>query len=196
MCRERAGLWELITDLLRTPDAELVDAVRDGSFAERLQGSTTWLGADSGRFLDSELTLGALARRSARIPRAHDEQELREEHERVFLDPTHERTPEREQRREAVRTLAGQLAERCQQEATAWDAVDHAAASALRRQEQELLESEAVPTWPAWAEEVEQSARKPFLRAAIRCVVSTLSVETGRDFDRTVFDQGLVFDFD
>lgn len=190
VARDRGDTWQIIHRVLARPDASLVEAIRDGSLLEGLRRSIHWLDDDSVRFLEADATLGVLARRSARIPAQSDLDELEEDFS-VLFGPGQDGSPaELDAGRLAIQDAARRMTELCQAESSAWGSGDVQAGKDLRAEQAQLLESELVPGTPGWAHALHADARRPFYRMIARLIVSALSVETGRDFDRTVFAAG------
>lgn len=185
VARSRAYGWRLIVELLQPPGGELVTRLRDGSLVAELRKSLEWLGEDAGRFLDSLMTLDTLARRAAR--RSHDEdlRALRDEHLRLFP----------EGRVEPLRMLETQ-ADLADAEAEAWSRGDHERAKGIRVEQNELLEAELVDTLPQWCVDLDSRARLMLYKLTPRLLTSYLAVESGRDFDRTVFFESSLLTFE
>lgn len=187
---DRGDTWRIIDRVLARPDVDLVRVIRDGSLLEDLRRSIHWLDEDSVRFLEADATLGVLARRSARIPEQSDLDELGEDFALLFTPGQDGSRAELDAGRSAIREAARRMTELCEAESSAWGSGDVQAGKDLRAEQAQLLESELVPGTPGWAHALHADARRPFYRMIARLIVSALSVETGRDFDRTVFAAG------
>ena len=72
-------------------------------------------------------------------------------------------------------------------EALAWEAGDAELAKELRVQQAALIEGSLVDLIPEWAHQIDYVAKHPYVRMCARLSVSVLTVESGRDFDHTVF---------
>lgn len=174
----RGHVWRLLADLWAPPTAESVARLRSGELAGELRDATAWLGPDADRFLAPFAALEAFARRARRVPAEEDLDRLRAEHRRLGLDdPT------------LVVAMRG-MADRCDDEAEAW-ARGQERARSLRAEQHRVLESVLMDELPARCAVVDERAEVMVYRAIARVAVSVLSVESGRDFDRTVFPRPL-----
>lgn len=171
----RAAGWRLCVELFSPPTPDCADRLRSGDLLADLRAAVAWLGPEAERFLPVEMVLDTIVRRSRR--RTHGED----------LD----------QFTDAYRTLWPEgvvwlprfewMVEVCDEEADAWRRGDHEAAKVLRVGQQEYLEKELVPDFPTWAGGVDVSTTVMLYRIAARFVVTHLSFETGRDFERAIF---------
>lgn len=171
----RAHGWRLVAELVAEPSTELVERLRSGQLAEELRDATQWLGPDADRFLTAYASLEAFARRSRRTTAEADHGRLGEEYARLFPDGT-----------QPVVEAASDMAARCDAEADAW-ARDDAAARDLRQAQHQHLERTVLDWLPAWCADVDERAGVALYRTVARVVASYLSVESGRDFDRSLF---------
>ena len=185
VARSRAGGWRVVAELLGPPDDELVTRLRDGSLVADLRRSLAWLEDDAGRFLDTTMTLDTLVRRAARRSPAEDLAALRVEHARLFPDGQVEPLPR-------LLEQAGLVEE----EAQAWARGESDRAKQLRVEQNTRLEAELVDTLPRWCVDLDARAGLMHYKLTPRLLTSYLAVESGRDFDRTVFFEGSLLTFD
>lgn len=182
ICRSRAQMWDVLVEVLGEPTDERVDLLRSGDLEEHLQAAIEWLGDDAGRFLDTEMMLGLIGRRSKRITVEEDRADRREKFAELFGEGA-----PFEQGHALLMATAAQLAESCRQEAAAWAAEDGDTAKALRMEQAAIIEEELSPVIPEWAHDLDAAATHPFGRMCARFTVSVLSIESGRDFESSVF---------
>lgn len=182
ICRSRAQMWEVLIEVISEPTDARVDLLRSGELEYQLQEAIEWLGDDAGRFLDTEMMLGLIGRRSARIDVASDREDRREKFTELFGPGA----PFAEGHHHLLEH-ASTMAASCRQEAAAWAAEDGDEAKRLRMAQAELIDAELTPVIPDWAHDVDEDASHPFGRMCARFTVSVLSIESGRDFESTVF---------
>lgn len=182
ICASRAQMWEVLTEVLGEPTPERVDLLRSGELEHRLQAAIEWLGDDAGRFLDTEMMLGLIGRRSKRIEAGADRADRREKFAELFGPGARFADGH-----ELLLRMAGELAANCRQEGEAWAAEDAERAKALRMEQARLIEEELSGVIPQWAQELDEASPHPFGRMCARFTVSVLSIESGRDFESTVF---------
>src|SRR5699024_8903142 len=153
ICRSRAQMWEVLAEVLGEPTDERVDLLRSGELEVRLQQAIEWLGDDAGRFLDSEMMLGLIGRRSKRIAVEDDLTDRREKFAALFgpdapFESGHTLLMEKGE----------EMAARCLEEAYAWAAEDSDRAKALRMEQAKLIDEELTPVIPDWAHAVDETA--------------------------------------
>lgn len=182
ICHSRAQLWDVLAEVLGYPTDARVDLIRSGELESRLQRAIEWLGDDGGRFLDTEMMLGLLARRARRIDIDDERRDRREKFAEIFGPGA----PFEEGRRILLKR-GEELAESCRKEAEAWAAEDGETAKRLRTEQAKTIEEDLTETIPAWAHDLDEAASNPYGRMCARFVVSVLTIESGRDFESTVF---------
>lgn len=182
ICRSRSEMWEVLTEVLGEPTDERVDLLRSGELEGRLQQAIEWLGDDAGRFLDSEMMLGLIGRRSKRIAVEDDRADRREKFAALFGPGA-----PFEDGHTLIMEQSEEMAARCLEESYAWAAEDGDRAKALRMEQARVIDEELTPVIPDWAHDVDETADHPFGRMCARLAVSVLSIESGRDFESTVF---------
>lgn len=182
ICRSRASLWEVLTAVLAEPTPEHVEVLRSGMLHQRLAGAVAWLGPEAKRFTDAELALAMIARRADRT----DPEDMRTDLGRQFAQFFGDGAPFAGERR-ILLDAAAELADSCGLEALAWEAGDAGRAKELRVQQAAIVEERLVDLIPEWAHQIDYVAKHPYVRMCARLSVSVLTVESGRDFDHTVF---------
>lgn len=182
ICRSRALLWHVLAAVMAEPTAEHVELLRSGELHDRLGRAITWLGPEAKRFTDATLALGMIARRADRT----DPEEMRTDLAQQFGQFFGEGAPFAAERL-VLLDAAADLADSCRREALAWEAGDAELAKELRVQQAALIEGSLVDLIPEWAHQIDYVAKHPYVRMCARLSVSVLTVESGRDFDHTVF---------
>ncbi len=182
ICRSRAKMWDVLAEVLGEPTNERVDLIRSGDLEYHLQESIEWLGDDAGRFLDTEMLLGLIGRRSKRIDVEADRADMRKKFDELFG----EGAPFAGGHALLLETAA-ELAASCREEATAWAEERGDDAKALRMEQAKIIDERLTPVIPEWAHDLDEAAGHPFGRMCARFTVSVLTIESGRDFESTVF---------
>ncbi|HLR57299.1 MAG TPA: hypothetical protein VK098_03855 [Beutenbergiaceae bacterium] len=182
ICRSRAQMWEVLAEVLGEPTDERVDLLRSGELEHRLQEAIEWLGDDAGRFLDTEMMLGLIGRRSKRLEVEADRADRRAKFAELFGPGA-----PFEDGHTLLLTRAAELAASCREEAAAWAGENGEEAKALRMAQAKVIEDDLANVIPPWAHDLDEAATHPFGRMCARFTVSVLSIESGRDFESTVF---------
>lgn len=182
ICRSRAKMWDVLAEVMGEPTDERVDLLRSGELEYHLQEAIEWLGEDAGRFLDTEMMLGLIGRRSKRVDVEADRADRREKFNELFGEGAPFEAGHR-----LLMEKAGELAASCRREGEAWAAEDADEAKALRMEQAKVIEEELSTVIPQWAHDLDEAATHPFGRMCARFTVSVLSIESGRDFESTVF---------
>jgi hypothetical protein len=176
--RDRAGSWDAVAEVLAAPDAAFVERLRTGELATVWRLGARWLGADAELFTRDLMSLDVYARGSRRRSPADDLAALREDHERFVAGEGDLVTPVR------------RVADACRQEADAWAVGDMAGGRGLRAQERTLIDDALVPALPNVGGRLAQEAGARVSRTLGRLVLAVLSVESGKDYQRAVLEDG------
>ena len=182
ICRSRAQMWDVLAEVLGEPTDARVDLLRSGELEHQLQEAIEWLGDDAGRFLDTEMMLGLIGRRSKRLEVEADRADRREKFAELFGPGA-----AFAEGHELLLTKAAELAASCREEAAAWARENGGEAKALRMAQAKMIEEDLSSGIPQWAHDLDEAASHPFGRMCARFTVSVLSIESGRDFESTVF---------
>lgn len=182
ICRSRAQMWKVLAETVGEPTPERVELLRSGDLEHHLQEAIEWLGDDAGRFLDTEMMLGLIGRRSKRIEFDDDLADRQEKFNELFGPGA-----PFEQGHTLLMETAAELEASCRDEAAAWAAEDGDRAKALRMEQARVIEEDLSEVIPGWAHDLDEAASHPFGRMCARFTVSVLSIESGRDFESSVF---------
>ncbi len=173
IAKQRGDGWRLLAQVTQAPDAELVQLLRSGSWQAQFRAAVQWLNVDT--FERALPALDTLVRRAARRSAEEDLTTL----EVAWVPPVSDIASHAD----ALEALA----ELCDAESRAWATGDLENAKRLRREETEAIENSLIPVLPDWCVAIDTAATPITYRVIGRLVASYLSVESGRDFDSSLF---------
>lgn len=172
---DRAAGWRLFAQLFAPPSTALVQQLRSGTWQKRLRVAIAWLN-DSTEPFDQAMPVLDMVAHGAGFRQAADDLAVLQ---RAYEGPVGRATE--------FTDHFEQMAAFCSDEADAWETENTDEAKQLRVREAEYLEQHLVPTVPAWCVEMDEQTLSQEYRAAARLLAAWLTVESGRDFNSSLF---------
>lgn len=170
----RIRMWGLVTEVTSRPDHSVVERLTSGAWIADVQDAVQWLGDAAERFRPGlQAVEDAVAERPVTLSDLTAGHETIVARQRLTLS-------------EVIDGLDAQLAA----ERRAWSSGDVEYAKTLRLAEHDHLHKRMVPALQQWCYDALHQQSSPVLAALIKVVVIVLSMETGRDFERSMDGRG------
>lgn len=166
----RITMWQLVQEVTALPDQSVADRLNSDDWVTDMQEAVQWLGESAERFQPGFLAVSQAVDTSPATVES--------------LSAAHASIIAKERTSFAVATsdLLGQMVA----EKRAWASGDDEHAKTLRLAQHDQLHKRIVPAVQQWCYDALHQSASPVTTALVKVVVIVLSMETGRDFERSM----------